>query len=53
MWIKNNDMIFLFGMNIDFYLEDMEIDKNDKLKFNGKLYLFFFFLEKKFLVFFL
>lgn len=48
MWTKNNDTTFTLGMNTDPHLEDMEIDKNDKSKPNGKLYSLSFFLEKKF-----
>lgn len=37
MWTKNNDTTFPLGMNTDPHLEDMEIDKNDKSKPNGRL----------------
>ncbi|XP_058950636.2 nuclear receptor subfamily 2 group E member 1 [Pocillopora verrucosa] len=37
MWTKNNDTTFTLGMNTDPHLEDMEIDKNDKSKPNGRL----------------
>lgn len=36
-------IIYFFVMNVDFYLDDMDIDKCDKLKLNGIDIFFCFF----------